>query len=163
MRGLKIGLVAVGLAIAASAAVTGCVVLDSALTVRCIDHETQTVQLATPNDDAATQFKIDRCQLDSEACTELCALVLERAAISEALTSCDVSFGTDTVTVNAHFDRNTQNPGCQNTGGPISGEDDVAGGGVGTGSGGTFPVDAGGVFVVDAPPEKPDAPLVVPD
>ena len=77
----------------------------------------------------------------------------------EALTSCDVHFNGDTsVTVNAHFDRQTNNPGCQgNTLNP--GDDVQGGGGVGTGMGSTVFVDA----AIFNPTPREDAPGVPPD
>ena len=113
MHGLKIVAVTTLVVTSLGLGITGCVVLDSALTVRCTDHLTQSATLQTPNDDTATQFKIDRCKLDSEACNDLCALVLEQQSVVEPLVSCDAHFnGEASVTVNAHYDQATNAPGC---------------------------------------------------
>jgi hypothetical protein len=138
-------------------AIGGCVVLDAALTVRCVDHKTESKQLTTPNDDTATQFKIDRCSLDSEACTDLCNFILEEAAISETLTGCDVHFnGTSSVTIDAHYDQQTNNSGCSQSNISSPGGDDFGGGTTGV-------ADAGSVEptpptqIIDAPTAFEDA------
>ncbi len=100
------------LVLAIGAGLGGCIVVDSVLTVDCIEHIHQTAAFPTPNDDTALQFKIDRCELDSDACTELCTLALQRSGVGNPVTGCSVDFSTAQVTVNVTFDQATNAPGC---------------------------------------------------
>ena len=106
----------------------GCIVVDSMLAVDCIEHVRQDVPFAIPNDDAALEFKIDRCRLDRDACGELCTLALQRSGVGDPMSACHVDFSSTQAVVHVTFDRPTGAPGC--AGGPISG---------GGGGGGGFP------------------------
>src|SRR4051812_44243272 len=105
-----------------------CIVVDSMLAVDCIEHVGARTSFPTPNDDAALQFKIDRCKLDQDACAELCLLTLQRSGIGDPVSACHVSFASTEATVDVTFDRPTGAPGCAS--GPING---------GSGGGGGFP------------------------
>ena len=98
--------------VALMATTGGCILVDSVLTVDCVEHVQQSVPFTTPNDDTALQFKIDRCQLDSDACNELCTLALERSGVGNPVTACHVEFSSTGVVVNVTFDRQTMAPGC---------------------------------------------------
>ena len=103
-------LLLLGLALAGTSG--ACIVVDSMLAVDCIEHVRQDVPFATPNDDAALQFKLDRCRLDHDACAEVCTLALERSGIGDPASACQVEFGATQAIVHVTFDRQTGAPGC---------------------------------------------------
>ena len=93
-------------------ATSSCVVLDSMTATRCFDHVGSDVAFMTPNPDTALQFQIDRCQLDADACAELCTMALLHAGATTPATACHVEFSATQATVHATFDRPTGAPGC---------------------------------------------------
>ena len=135
----------VGVAVIATVAIpAGCVAVDSLLTVECVSHEVASETLPIPNDDAALDFKIQRCQIDADACIDLCALVLTANEPGFTATSCHASFTETSVTVRVGYDRPTNASGCQN-GGVFA--DDTGG----SGMGGSFPDAA--AFPTPVPPD----------
>ncbi len=57
----------------------------------CVANRTYETTLTTPYD-APTQFQIDRCRVDSDVCTELCAITMMHDNRSGTQTSCSVRF-----------------------------------------------------------------------
>ncbi len=98
--------------IALATGLWSCVVVDSMLAVNCVDHLEQTAQLTIPNDDAAVQFQLDRCELDSEACTMLCMASLQRLGVGNPVTHCKVVFSATVAVLHISFDQATNAPGC---------------------------------------------------
>lgn len=74
---------------------------------RCTDPAEQTFKLETPAD-PPLQFRIDGCRVDVDACDALCALALDRAGLNDGhtagITSCNVEFRADAVSVKVGYD-----------------------------------------------------------
>ena len=86
--------------------------------------------------DAPTEFRIKRCQLDADACLDLCTFVESNNSIVGQILSCTASFeGNTQVTLKISY----QN-GCALPNGGIGGG---GGGGGGVGGGGVVSLDAG--------------------
>lgn len=83
----------------------------------------RTFDVATPADDAPMQFQIDRCRVDVDACTDLCALALERNQIPGVQTHCHVAFSADIAQIDVTY-------GCSVPSGGIGEGDGSGSGGV---------------------------------
>jgi hypothetical protein len=104
---LALGLVMVGL-ISPS---MGCGMFGDCYTTR--HHE---LDIATPAD-IQMQFRIDRCAIDVDACTEVCKLAMEREGMATDIGECDVEIGETITHVDVKFDEFTGGPSCSGGGG----------------------------------------------
>ena len=96
---------------------SGCV-LDEHGRSPCAGQRTFGVAMPVA-DDPAMQFQIERCRVDVDACTDLCAFTLERNQIVGVQTHCHVAFTVEEAKIDVTY-------GC-----PVpSGIDDGAGSGI---------------------------------
>jgi len=74
----------------------------------CVDHHERILTAATPAD-PPLEFKIERCQVDLDACQDLCDLMMSRNGVTVPSTSCSVAF--DPLSVSVHITYDTMNNG----------------------------------------------------
>jgi len=112
VRFLDLRLIASSIAIAGAAATAGgCVeaVIDS----DCIDTLEDTYRFETPAD-PPLQFRIDRCRLDVDICSELCEEAISRDGHSgQQLSRCQVSFSGSKVSVEVSYEVFTSGSDCE--------------------------------------------------
>ena len=79
----------------------------------CTSTEDQTWDVTAP--DAPTEFKIDQCRVDVDACPPLCTYMMSVKQVNSnaGATACDVEFEGATTHIKATYDvNNTDVPGC---------------------------------------------------
>ncbi len=69
----------------------------------CVDHLNKTFNVTTPAN-PPTQLRIDSCRVDVDACTSLCAIVLQDADIEGTTTKCEVTFIGERVKLEVAYD-----------------------------------------------------------
>src|SRR5262245_49583708 len=62
----------------------------------CYETHRVTIPVSLPAE-PSLQLRIESCRLDVDACTELCAMVMQRSGIGNGPTSCKVEFFDDSV------------------------------------------------------------------
>ena len=68
----------------------------------CMENAERSMSIALPTD-AQTQFQLNQCQADADACNPLCALLLMRDQITGNAVGCDVKFGDTKIDVTVHY------------------------------------------------------------
>ena len=79
--------------------------------IDCVTNRTHDATLTTPAD-PPTQFRIDRCRVDVDACPDLCEITMERDMLSGTQTKCSVGFH-DNGDVEVHIGFQQQNGAAQ--------------------------------------------------
>jgi hypothetical protein len=80
-------------------AATGCTASDT-----CFDTDDRTFEVATPSEDPPTQLLLQSCQIDADACPDLCQGVLTNFHISGTVTGCDVDFHTNAAIIHVAWE-----------------------------------------------------------
>ena len=93
----------------------------------CQQEVTKTLTIQTPAD-PPLQLRVEQCQVDVDACPQLCTLAAQRANLSVTPESCDVKFSTTEVQLDIKYQDFTGGIGCP-------GPQPEPGSGVGFGSG----------------------------
>jgi len=101
-------------------AVGACGAEDALIGKDCTSTEDQTWDLQNP--DTPTEFKIESCRIDVDACPALCTYVLTQHSVSGSATGCEVEFEGGITHVTASYQVFNGGPNC-----PVF-EDDQPGG-----------------------------------
>lgn len=101
-------------------ALGGCGAGEALLGKDCNSTEDQTWDLQDP--DVPTDFKIESCRVDQDACMALCAYVLQQHSVGSFASQCDVEFDGAVTHVKATYEVFNGGPNC-----PVF-EDDQPGG-----------------------------------
>ena len=99
---------------------SGCGADEALLGKDCTSTEDQTFDLQNP--DTPTEFKIEQCRIDVDACTPLCSYVLTQHSIASAASACDVEFEGAVTHVKASYQVFNGGPNC-----PLAGDDQPQG------------------------------------
>ena len=82
----------------------------------CVTNRTHDTTLTTPAD-PPTQFRIDRCRVDVDACPDLCEITMEHDMLSGTQTKCSVKFHDNgNVDVEVGFQQQVGSPSCPEPG-----------------------------------------------
>ncbi len=68
----------------------------------CMETGEKSLSIPTPTD-PQSQFQINMCMADREACTTFCTMLLAQQNINGTATSCDVRFGDTKIDVTVHY------------------------------------------------------------
>ena len=91
-------------------ALGGCGADEALLGKDCTSTEDQTFDLQNP--DTPTEFKIEQCRVDVDACTPLCSYVLSQHSIASDASACDVEFEGAVTHVKASYQVFNGGPNC---------------------------------------------------
>lgn len=100
--------------------VVGCGADEALLGKDCTSTTDQTFDLQSS--DPPTEFKIEQCRLDVDACTPLCTWVLTQHSIASSSSACDVEFEGAVTHVKASYQVFNGGPNC-----PVAGDDQPGG------------------------------------
>ena len=89
-------------------------------TVQCVANRNYATTVTQPAD-PPTQFQIERCRVDADVCSELCAITMMHDNRSGSQTSCSVAFHDNgDVDVKVGYQELIGGPFCAQPGDPIA-------------------------------------------
>jgi hypothetical protein len=92
------------------ATAAGCV--EAVIDNDCVDTVDRTFHVATPAQEAALQFSIDRCRVDVSACPDLCQKAMAANNIPQTASRCSVEFFEAGVDVHVSYEVFDDDSGC---------------------------------------------------
>jgi hypothetical protein len=78
----------------------------------CVTTVSKTITIATKPADPPMDLRLQNCRIDVDACTDLCALAMQRANIQGAPTKCSATFDDDLVSLGVSYQVSNNNGSC---------------------------------------------------